>query len=118
MSPATSGGVLRRAAVGAGTRGRRQFGRPRPGVRPGRHILGCGNLILWVTHGASALTSAPDWSGKLSKLTGANLATYQDFVINFPRSFKDHMTNSIAFRPTQASVLLHQPGQHDGDGRP
>ncbi len=31
--------------------------------------------ILWVTHGSAAYVNAPDWSGKLSKLTGPNSRT-------------------------------------------
>jgi Bacterial Ig-like domain/Glucose / Sorbosone dehydrogenase len=77
-----------------------------------------GNLILWVTHGHSALTSATDWSGKLSKLTGPNLATYQNVVVNFPRSFKDHMTNSIAFKTGEAGVLYINQGSMTAMGAP
>jgi regulation of enolase protein 1 (concanavalin A-like superfamily) len=77
-----------------------------------------GNLILWVTHGAAALTSAPDWSGKLSKLTGANLTGYQDVVVNFPRSFKDHMTNSIAFKAGEPGVLYINQGSMTAMGAP
>jgi hypothetical protein len=77
-----------------------------------------GNLILWVTHGHSALTSATDWSGKLTRLTGANLTGYQDVVVNFPRSFKDHMTNSIAFRPGEAGVLYINQGSMTAMGAP
>jgi regulation of enolase protein 1 (concanavalin A-like superfamily) len=77
-----------------------------------------GNLILWVTHGHSALTSALDWSGKLTRLTGANLTTYQNVVVNFPRSFKDHMTNSIAFKPGEAGVLYINQGSMTAMGAP
>ena len=77
-----------------------------------------GNLILWVTHGDSALSSAADWSGKLSKLTGPDLATYQNVVVNFPRSFKDHMTNSIAFKSGEAGVLYINQGSMTAMGAP
>jgi hypothetical protein len=76
------------------------------------------NLILWVTHGASALQMAPDWSGKLSKLTGSSLQTYKDVVVNFPRSFKDHMTNSIAFKPGEPAVLYIAQGSMNAMGAP
>jgi hypothetical protein len=77
-----------------------------------------GTLVLWVTHGASALQDAPDWSGKLSKLTGPDLAGYQDVVVNFPRSSKDHMTNSIAFRAGQPGVLYINQGSMSAMGAP
>src|SRR4051812_22460722 len=38
------------------------------------------NLILWVTHGDGAEVDAPDFSGKLSRLTGPALATYEDYI--------------------------------------
>jgi hypothetical protein len=76
------------------------------------------NLILWITHGGAALTGAPDWSGKLSKLTGSSLATYQDYVVNFPRSAKDHMTNSITFKGTDPNVIYITQGSMNAMGAP
>jgi fibronectin type 3 domain-containing protein len=76
------------------------------------------NLILWVTHGGSALKEAPDWSGKLSKLSGASLGTYQDVLVNFPRSYKDHMTNSIAFRPGEPNMVYIVQGSMNAMGAP
>jgi hypothetical protein len=76
------------------------------------------NLILWVTHGAAALKEATDWSGKLTKLTGASLGTYQDVVVNFPRSFKDHMTNSIAFKAGEPSMVYIVQGSMNAMGAP
>jgi glucose/arabinose dehydrogenase len=73
---------------------------------------------LWITHGASALLDAPDWSGKLSKLTGSGLTNYQDVVVNFPRSYKDHLTNSIAFRPGEPGVLYINQGSMNAMGAP
>jgi glucose/arabinose dehydrogenase len=55
------------------------------------------NLILWVTHGDHTELNAPDWTGKLSRLSGTNLSTYRDYVVGLPRSVKDHMTNQIDF---------------------
>lgn len=63
------------------------------------------NLMLWVTHGPAALTNAPDWSGKISRMSGANLQIITDYVINLPRSVKDHLTNSIAFGPDGAMYV-------------
>jgi fibronectin type 3 domain-containing protein len=76
------------------------------------------NLILWVTHGGSALKEAPDWTGKLSRLSGTNLTTYQDYVTNFPRSIKDHMTNSIAFKTGEPTNVYIVQGSMNAMGAP
>jgi hypothetical protein len=76
------------------------------------------NLILWVTHGPAALTNAPDWSGKLSKLTGSTLGTVKDILVNLPRSIKDHMSNSIAFKPGENGVLYIAQGSMTAMGAP
>jgi fibronectin type 3 domain-containing protein/regulation of enolase protein 1 (concanavalin A-like superfamily) len=76
------------------------------------------NLILWVTHGHSALKVADDWSGKLSRLSGANLTTYQDYVINFPRSYKDHMTNSLDFKSGETGIIYITQGSMNAMGAP
>ena len=61
-----------------------------------------GNLILWVTHSDVATINAADFSGKITKLTGANLQTVQDAVINLPRSIRNSSTNQLAFGPDGA----------------
>lgn len=60
------------------------------------------NLVAWVTHGTYLFLNAPDWDGKLTKLSGPNLENAQDVLVNLPRSAKDHVTNSIAFGPDGA----------------
>ena len=55
------------------------------------------NLIAWVTHDTFVFLDAPDWDGKLTRLSGPNLEQAEDVIINLPRSKKDHVTNSIAF---------------------
>ena len=71
------------------------------------------NLILWVTHTApSSLdvggTAGPDFTGKLSVLTGPDLGGYHDAVVNLPRSVRDHLTNQPVFGPDGA-VYFSQP---------
>jgi hypothetical protein len=57
-----------------------------------------GNLILWVSHNGEYIQSAaPDWTGKIARLSGANLENFQNYVVNLPHSYKDHMLNSLAF---------------------
>lgn len=57
------------------------------------------NLVLFISHNYSALENAPDWTGKISRLSGADLGTYQDYVTGLPRSVRDHLTNQMAFGP-------------------
>lgn len=73
------------------------------------------DLVAWVTHTYYSLTNAPDWSGKLTKLSGSNLQTVQDVLINLPRSIKDHVTNSIVFGPDGA--LYFAQGSSSAMGR-
>ena len=63
------------------------------------------NLILWVDHGQGTTINATDFTGKISRLSGANLGTYQDYVTNLPRSVRDHLTNQSDFGPDGALYL-------------
>ena len=62
------------------------------------------NLVAWISHSSSLFINAPDWSGKISRIFLNNPTNPQvkDYVINLPRSYKDHATNSIAFGPDKA----------------
>ena len=73
------------------------------------------SLVAYVTHCTYMLSEGPDWDGKLTRLTGKNLQQVQDLVINLPRSFKDHLTNSIAFGPDGA--LYFNQGSNTAMGR-
>jgi hypothetical protein len=74
------------------------------------------NLIVWVTHSAYAFTNAPDWTGKISRLSGPNLATVTDYVVGLPRSIADHATNSLAFGPDGALYVAQ--GSNSSMGAP
>ena len=75
------------------------------------------NLILWVSHnGPYVDQGAADWTGQVSRLSGTDLQTIQDYVINLPHSFKDHMVNSIAFRPGQNTTLYINVGSNSAMG--
>ena len=74
------------------------------------------NLVLWVSHGESVLEGATDWTGKISRLSGANLEVYQDYVVNLPRSVRDHLTNQIDFGPDGA--LYVSQGSNTAMGAP
>jgi hypothetical protein len=60
------------------------------------------NLILWVSHGAGGVTNEADWTGKISRLSGPALATYQDYVVGLPRSIRDHLNDQPSFGPDGA----------------
>ncbi len=68
------------------------------------------NLIAYVSHSdfaglelkeyqAENLGQASNWTGKITKLTGANLQTGQDVVTGLPRSVRDHQSYQMAFGP-------------------
>ncbi|WP_162054270.1 InlB B-repeat-containing protein [Pontibacter pamirensis] len=65
-------------------------------------------LIAWISHSSPEFTNAPDWAGKLSQIDLSNPSSPQvtDYVINLPRSFKDHATNGIDFGPDGALYFL------------
>jgi len=60
---------------------------------------------VYVSHGFSSVLASPDFTGKISKLTGSNLQNYQDLVTNLPRSYKDHLTNQMAWGPDGAIYI-------------
>jgi glucose/arabinose dehydrogenase len=73
-----------------------------------------GNPILWVSHSSQTdldLPEAPDWDGKISKLSGSGLGTYQDVIVNLPRSVRDHLTDQIHFGPDGA-LYWSQPSMN------
>lgn len=55
--------------------------------------------VLWITSGVMALEHCPDWSCKLSRLSGPNLDHYQDYLVGLPRSWRDHQTFKLVFGP-------------------
>ncbi|MDB5297094.1 MAG: Fibronectin type 3 protein, partial [Phycisphaerales bacterium] len=70
-----------------------------------------GNLIAWVTHNAKADANGPNFTGKVSRLSGPDLGTYQDYVTGLPRSVRDHLTNQAAFGPDGA-LYFNQAAQN------
>ncbi|MCW2621768.1 MAG: choice-of-anchor domain [Frankiales bacterium] len=78
---------------------------------PNRTVIGlafdpastASNLILWITDNYAYLgTDVPDATGAVARLSGANLETYKEVLVNLPRSIKDHETNSIVFHGGKA----------------
>jgi hypothetical protein len=64
------------------------------------------NLIVWATHTYFAFSNAPDFTGKLTRLSGPNLENVQDYLIHLPRSAVDHVTNQSAFGPDGALYFM------------
>ncbi|WP_317045517.1 PKD domain-containing protein, partial [Algoriphagus antarcticus] len=75
-----------------------------------------GNLIAYISHVSGGLSNGPDWDGKISKLTGPQLATEQLLVTDLPRSKRDHLTNSLAFRSFEPTVLYFNQGSNSAAG--
>lgn len=61
--------------------------------------------VLWVSHSSSGLTSAPEYAGKISRISGAGLQNEQLVITKLPRSTRDHMVNGLAFGPDKALYI-------------
>ena len=62
--------------------------------------------ILYVSHSTAGLSGVADWGGKISRLTGPNLETIVDLVVNLPRSSRDHVTNQLDIGPDGALYFV------------
>ena len=60
------------------------------------------NMTLWVSSGSGLYENAPDFTGKISAISGPNLSVYQDYVVGLPRSNSNHMNNQPVFGPDGA----------------
>jgi len=60
------------------------------------------NPILWCSHNYGSFENVPDFSGKISRISGHDLENVEDVVIDLPRSVKDHMNNQPVFGPDGA----------------
>jgi len=80
------------------------------------------NPILWVSNsfysGGNAYyaDNAPDFSGKITVMSGPTLSTVWDAVINLPRSIRDHGTEQPTFGPDGA--LYFGQGSNTSYGAP
>jgi glucose/arabinose dehydrogenase len=61
--------------------------------------------VLWVSHGQLAYQDAEDFTGKVSRLSGTDLDTFQDMIFGLPRASRDHLNNQLAFGPDGAHYL-------------
>ena len=74
-----------------------------------------GNLIAYVTHSAATFADAPEWDGKLTRLSGATLSEVDDVLIHLPRSTKDHLTNSVVVGPGNDLFITQGSNSAGGD---
>jgi hypothetical protein len=74
------------------------------------------NPVLWVTHTTFGFSNVTEeWGGKITRMSGANLQTVQDWVVGLPRSAKDHVTNGIVVR--DGKLYVNQ-GSNQAAGAP
>lgn len=74
------------------------------------------NMVLWITHGVCAIEHCPDWTSKLSRLSGPDFSHYQDYLFGLPRAWRDHLSFKIAFGPDGA--LYFDQGSMSSTGAP
>jgi glucose/arabinose dehydrogenase len=74
------------------------------------------NPALWISNNAPTLEESVDWSGKITRMSGASLQTVHDYVVGLPRATKDHMTNSITFGPGSDHALYVMQGSRSANG--
>jgi Bacterial Ig-like domain len=76
---------------------------------------GKGTSSIVVSHSFFAFENAPDFSSKVSRLSGPKLETVQDLVVNLPRSSGDHTTNQPVFGPDGALYIPQPSNTASGD---
>jgi len=75
------------------------------------------NLVAYVSHASFGFDQAPEFDGNISRLSGAKLENHEHILTGLPRSIRDHLTNSIAFRPNEPNVLYFLQGSNSAAGR-
>ena len=63
------------------------------------------HLVLWVSNNFYTFHNAPDFSSKITVLSGPNLENACDKVVHLPRSVNDHLTNQPSFGPDGALYI-------------
>jgi len=74
------------------------------------------NLIIWAAHTYFGFADMPDFTGKISRISGDDFATVEDAIVGLPRSVRDHVTNQPKFGPDGA--LYIPQGSNSAYGAP
>ena len=72
--------------------------------------------VLWVSHGYRGFEKAPDFSGRITRISGSDLEIVQDVIVGLPRSYRDHLNNQPSFGPDGA--LYFPQGSNTASGAP
>ena len=72
--------------------------------------------VLWVSHGYRGFEKAPDFSGRITRISGSDLEVVQDVIVGLPRSYRDHLNNQPSFGPDGA--LYFPQGSNTASGAP
>ena len=74
--------------------------------------------ILWASHTYFGFNDCPDWTGKISRLSGEELREVQNVITGLPRSRRDHITNQPVFGPDGALYFNQGASNAYGDPDP
>ncbi|NIM51702.1 MAG: hypothetical protein GTO22_21055, partial [Gemmatimonadales bacterium] len=56
----------------------------------------------------------PDFTGKITRLSGPGFSVAEDVIVGLPRSTADHLTNSLAFGPDQRLYIAQSGMTNNG----
>lgn len=80
-----------------------------PRSTPDNPILYIPNSALAISDiGGTDLRGAPDFSAKITRISGPKFDQVQDVIVNLPQSYRDHCTNQPVFGPDGA-MYVPQP---------
>lgn len=72
--------------------------------------------IVWACHGFYGFKDVPDFTGRVTRLSGADLGIVEDVVVGLPRSVRDHLTNQPVCGPDGA--IYFPQGSNTASGAP
>lgn len=72
--------------------------------------------VIYVNHGVAAFENVPDFSGKMTRMSGPNLEVVEDLLVGVPRSFRDHLNLQPSFGPDGA--IYYSQGSNSAFGAP
>ena len=73
------------------------------------------NPIIWVSntfYALSGATNGPNFTSKLTVMSGPNLATVTDAIVDLPRSVADHVNDQPVFQPGTNNLFFCQAGEN------